>query len=273
MSPKAKMWSIVGGVTAVIVLVSAVFVVAALNDDDSESTNNAVPPTSTYVAPTADPGASGFGTPTTDFIGRKVMIPNNPAGQPLDQKEPGDRGGCAASPAVSPEGVMIQRTFDVSNLFSTSDGPTRIEGDRAVGYRQTPQGAALAAWNIFKRMGVGGDVSEDVLFNQVVMTDEQRQKIESLGPLDGPGIDPAALKYDQAAEAFRIVSCDKDFVSIEYAVIQAGDDKGMFPERRWLGYRMAVVWRDGDWKFLPDGSGLAPAPYTSLGGEWTRWAL
>lgn len=273
MSTKAKIWITSISVLVVIVLVAVVFVVASWGDDD-EATTGSPRPSSTYTTPQSVPGATGFATPTADFIGRRVMIPNNPAGQPLEQKDPGDRGGCAASQSVSPEGVMIQRTFDVANLFSTSDGPTRTEGNLVVGYRQTPQGAVLASWNIFDRLTLGNEVSSDVISNQVVMTDEQRKKIESLGPLDGPGIDPAAMKYGLAPEAYRILSCDKEFVSVEFAAIYPGDDKGMFPERKWRGYRMAVVWRDGDWKFLPDGAGLTPAaPYTTLGGEWTRWAL
>lgn len=274
MSQKLKIWIGVIASVVVIVLVMVGFVVASWGGDDEDATAGETPSGSNYTAPESVPGATGFGTPTTDFIGRRVMIPNNPAGEVLDQDVPGDRGGCdPARPVVSPSGVMIQRTFDVSNLFSTSDGPTRVDGNLAVGYRQSPQGAVLAAWNIYKRMTVGGDVSESVIFNQVVLTDKQRNDVAALGPLGGPGIDPAALKFDLAAEAFRVLSCDQDFVSIEYAVIQPGDEKGLFPERRWLGYRLAVVWRDGDWKLLPDATGMSPAPYTSLGEGWTTWAL
>ena len=274
MSRKTKIWIAVSAALGMFTLVMVGVVAVSWGGHDDAVTAGSTTSSATRTAAAAVPGVTGFGTPTTDFVGRRVMIPNNPAGQPLEQKDPADLGGCDPTrPVVPPAGVMIQRTFDIVNLFSTSDGPARLEGDRAVGYRQSPQGAALAAWNIFKRMGVGGAVSEDVLLNQVVLTDRQRNDLEAGGPLGGPGIDPAALKHDLAAEAFRILGCDRDFVSIEYAAIQPGDGKGLFPQRRWLGYRMAAMLRDGDWKFLPDAAGLAPAPYTALGEEWTRWAL
>jgi hypothetical protein len=271
---KQKWW--IGAVfTAVVVLVAAGFAWFAGDDDGEPNTTApaAAPTTAPATAPSNN-GRSGFADPVTDLLGRKVMIPNNPAGEVLPQQDPAARIGCDPVRGVpSPESVMIQRNFDSPHLFSTSDGPTRIDGDLLRGYTRTPQGAALAGWNTWERLQVGGETARRVLADQVVMTDEQRTKVDEVPALGGPELRQSARQAAMAPEAFRVLSCDAEYVSVEYAVAKMGDENGPYLNRQWLGYRFTMLWRDGDWKLQPAGSTLAPAPYLTLGEGWTTWAV
>ncbi|NKS71511.1 hypothetical protein GS584_25195 [Rhodococcus hoagii] len=54
--------------------------------------------------------------------------------------------------------------------FSTSDGPTTVDGLSARGFGHSPQGAALAGWQIFFRIaGSNNEVGRAIYDSQVVM--------------------------------------------------------------------------------------------------------
>ena len=120
------------------------------------------------------------------------MVPNNPAGQPLSQRDPaGPRTECTpdGAPVTSPEGVMIQRNFGVSTLYSETDGPSRFDGLVLAGYSRTPQGAALAAANFAPRIAARGAVAVEAgqklfLFDESAVTN--------------PAFDPAEVEKESA---------------------------------------------------------------------------
>lgn len=270
MSRKAKIWSIVGAVSALLVLVAAVFVVTASDEDDAP-VEQAAPATPTQPAESLENnGGTGFGPPSSDLLGRKVMIPNNPAGQALPQQDPGPRAGCdATDDLVSPTGMMIQLTFSTPNLFSTSDGPSRINGVLAEGYSRTPQGAALAAYNIWQRANLGGDVALTVIKNQGVTDPATLRSVEDKG-IAGSDWSAEDRSKVPAAEAFRILSCDDDFVVTEFATRIFGDETGRFTEPRWATFRFNMAWSDGDWKMQLLKGAASASKVDSLAG-WTQW--
>ena len=269
---------------AVLVLVvvgAIVFVVPNLRS--GEDTDTAAPPTS--AEPTPDPGASelntgatGFGIPDADLSGRTVMVPNNPAGQPLPQRDPtGPRTECTpdGAPVTSPEGVMIQRNFGLSTLYSETDGPSRFDGLVLAGYSRTPQGAALAAANFIPRMYARGPVTVEAgqklflfdgspeanpVFDPVEVEKESAKPVRT---------DPEAMR---APMAFRVLSCSDSFAVVELAFIRDVDDNGRrLQQPQYNGLRYNMAWDDGTWKVRPN-ERAEFGPYASLDG-FTRWAL
>ena len=266
----------------VLVVVGAIaFVVPNLRG--GEDTDTAAPPTS--AEPTPDPGtselntgATGFGIPDADLSGRTVMVPNNPAGQPLPQRDPtGPRTECTpdGAPVTSPEGMMIQRNFGLSTLYSETDGPSRFDGLVLAGYSRTPQGAALAAANFVPRMYARGPVTVEAgqklflfdgspeanpVFDPVEVEKESAKPVRT---------DPEAMR---APMAFRVLSCSDSFAVVELAFIRDVDDNGRrLQQPQYNGLRYNMAWDDGTWKVRPN-ERAEFGPYASLDG-FTRWAL
>lgn len=270
MTTKTKL-AIGAGALALVIVIAAVIIAVTGKDDDTTTAAPAAP-TSTASQPMENNGKDGFGSPTADMLGRKVMHPNNSAGQALPQTASGQRIECdPAAPASSPTGVMIQMTFDTPNLFSTSDGPAKVDGVLARGYSHSPQGATLAAYNIWQRFQLGGDVGTAVMKNQAIV------KPEVLAKLDAEGMSETRASAESrqatpAPSAFRILSCDPDFVVTEYAVRYFGDENGPFQDERWAAFRFNMVWQDGDWKMQFLEGAASATVITDLTG-WTQWSI
>jgi hypothetical protein len=265
----------VAALVVVAIVGAIVFIAPNMNDDAPPTTASPPPqptPTSTPGEAELDTGAEGFGTPDADLSGRTVMVPNNPAGQPLPQRDPtGPRVGCTSDgrAVTSPEGVMIQRNFGLSTLYSATDGPSYIDGLVLAGYTRTPQGAALAAANIYPRLQAGGPVTVEATEKLTVIdsghfTDEQKNA-ESQKPVN---TEPVALR---APTAFRILSCTDSFTVVELAMIRDVDDNGQrMQSPTYTGIRLNMVWDGGTWK-ARENQRAGFGPYTSLDG-FTRWA-
>ena len=272
--------TLIAAAAAVLVLVvvgAIAFVVPNLRG--GEDTDTAAPPTS--AAPTPDPGtselntgATGFGIPDADLSGRTVMVPNNPAGQPLPQRDPtGPRTECTpdGAPVTSPEGVMIQRNFGVSTLYSETDGPSRFDGLVLAGYSRTPQGAALAAANILPRTLARGPVALEAVNKLVLDGGSVVDSEAGQEDVDGPvNTDIVALR---APMGFKILSCTSNFVVVELALIRDVDDTGQrLQQPQYYGMRLNMVWDNGTWKGREATGPGSTGPYSSLDG-FTRWAL
>lgn len=254
-----------------------IFVVPNLGDDDA-ATDTADP--STTSAPTPDPtapgsvdnGRTGFGTPVVDILGRKVTVPNNPVGAPLTQEPAGERSGCdTAGPVSSPTGVQIQQTVGLPTLVSTSDGPTRVDGNVLTGYARTPQGAALAGWNWIGRVYGPGPVAKDAYEKLTVSTPELESQLAGES-WTGDGFSAAGSL--PAPEAFRIVSCTDDFASVEYAINIPVDDNG---QRRttpvWQVMRASLFHDSGEWRARLDGRSVSATPDVASIAGFTPWTL
>lgn len=268
------------GLAAIVVVTvvgAIVFIIPNMNDDDTSSDAADLPVTTAPPSPgETDPntGADGFGTPDADLSGRTVMVPNNPAGQPLPQREPtGPRVECSnnGQPVTSPESMMIQRNFGISTLYSETDGPSYLDGLVLAGYTRTPQGAALAAANFLPRGMAGGAVaiesSEKLLLNGTDVVDPAARAVEEGRPVN---TETVAMR---APVAFKILSCTDSFAVVELALIRDIDDTGKRMQSPiYAGLRMNMVWDQGTWKAREATGPAQFGPYTSLDG-FTRWAL
>ena len=239
------------GVIVVVVAAGLFMAFGGNGDDDGGGDQAAV-----GAGAPAEEVAEQFGSPTTDAHGRQVMVPINGVGFPLPQNAAASKGfddpGAFTTP---PAGLMWQQTGQVVTPFSTSDGPTRMDGTVPRGFAHTPGGAALAAatytWRIME-----GQLAAEMVEKAVDPDTEGYAEIKSaagaMGPNDSPG------KNLPRPSAFKVESdtCTPERCEPTATVKQLDDSTVTIP-------LMAVEWKDGDWvgTYTPDGEqvdGQAP---------------
>ncbi|QIS20843.1 hypothetical protein [Nocardia terpenica] len=252
-----------------LIVVVGVFMFVTRGNSGGGQVHPATPP----AAAAAGTDATGFADPTVDLFGRRVDIPNNPAGQPLPQdpsKEhrPSDQDWLTAAPAGTTDPHGWQRVYGASVPFSTSDGPTRIEDGLAVGYSHTPQGAVLAAAQITYRLNAR-PADRDLYVQQVRASAQQiasYDKARSDGAL--PQQQPERItRYLVAPDAFQVENYADDMAIVRLAARGPVNDGA----QTWAAIRLIMVWDGGDWRLKPTDAGTARTDYvTSLGG-WTKW--
>ncbi|MFE9783792.1 hypothetical protein ACFYO7_00265 [Nocardia salmonicida] len=251
---------------ALLALIMVVGAVVYFNRDGDSAVDNAPPPAQAA-------GGTGFAEPDVDLLGRRVDIPNNPAGQPLAQ-EPGTQR-TAADPdwlTGAPKGTTKphgwQRVYGASVPFSTSDGPSRIEDGLAVGYARTPQGAALAAAQITYRLNARpGD--RDLYVTQLRVSTAQLAAYDSALSGDKlPAQQPKKVtQYFVASDAFKI----DDFADDLAIVRLASRGPVIDGKQLYAAMRMIVVWDAGDWRLKPSTTANTQTEYVESLAGWTTW--
>ncbi|WP_225725484.1 MULTISPECIES: hypothetical protein [unclassified Nocardia] len=247
-----------------LILLGGLFAVVARHGSRGATGSVTVAPTPSLIAPT-----TGFGPPQLDMLGRRVDVPNNTVGQPLPQYPSLQRTPAAPDWLTgAPHGVRDpggwQRVFGASVPFSTSDGPARVEDGLVVGYAHTPQGAALAAAQIYYR-SVAHPSDRALYDRQMVLTESQKAEIDRDGS-HLPQLWPEAVtRYLVASDAFRIPSYSTDF-----AVVELATPANIVGARTWRVIRLAVTWVDSDWRLTVPAAGSVAQTLTSLEG-WTPW--
>ncbi len=255
-------------VLTLIVVVGLFMYVTHGNSSPSASNVPAAAP-----SPSAGTNATGFAEPTTDLFGRRVDIPNNPAGQPLPQDvskqhKPGDADWLTAAPAGTTDPRGWQRVFGASVPFSTSDGPVDIDNGLAVGFSHTPQGAALAAAQIAYRLNARpGD--RDLYVHQVNASAPQLAAYDSArtaGRL--PAQEPERItRYLVAPDAFQIENYADDMAIVRLATRGPASDG----QQLWAAVRLVVAWENGDWRLEPTDAGSSQTEYVNSLDGWTKW--
>lgn len=264
-------------VVVICVLAAVVLRMTADSDDAAAPTPTPTVPAHPSTGPTAptdtDPALQGLAAPIVDRLGRRVDVPKWRGGWALPQVPVDHDPYMAGSRVAAPSGMMWQRVGDGAIVpFSTSDGPDYVEGLRAFGFEQTPQGAALAGWQITMRIGAANnDTARRIYDTQVLMTDAQRVELYAGLDAEGPyyrSATDALLTYQTQADAFRVDSYADDLAVIEYASPAVPADDGT---RQWLTTRIAVAWDGGDWKVqLPENLTDPTGTVSTLDG-WTTW--
>lgn len=181
-----------------------------------------------------------FSSPGTDGLGRKVMNPINGVGVPLPQDTAGQKGfdDPAARTSV-PAGLMWQRTAGVVTPFSTSDGPTGMDGTTPTGFARTPAGALLASVTYTWRLMDGRLAAETVEkgFDPSTQNyDEALKQTRAMGPADTIGDDmPRPSAFSLSGQ------CDADYCAPTVSFEALDGSVRTLPTQ-------IVVWKDGDWK-------------------------
>lgn len=254
---------------------------AVSGDDDGDAPTPAFPqgtgqPTAQSAPPATVLPDDAFGIPTTDLHGRRIETPTNPLGQVLPQTATTSSDTTITDPDASldpPRGLMWQRVNGAPLPFSTSDGPTTISSAGVpAGFSHTPQGAVLAAWQIYQRAGWGTlEQTTSVLDQHAVITPESqpvtdrmingRDQIEAIRPQLPAGM------FDVPV-AVKVVNYDADYAHIQVAIPATPNrSDGVVAST----IALDVVWRDNTWKWVVPNDGVNPgSSVTSLSG-WSRW--
>lgn len=257
------------GLVASGALLALIFVVGAVVffSSGGDSAPDPGPP------PAEAAGGTGFAEPEVDLFGRRVDVPNNPAGQPLaqepgTQRTPADPDWLTAAPVGTTRPHGWQRVYGASVPFSTSDGPTRIEDGLAVGYARTPQGAALAAAQITYRLNAR-PADRDLYVTQVRMSSAQLAAYDSALSSDRlPRQQPEKVtRYFVASDAFKIDDYAEDMAIVRLA------SRGPVIDGKQLyaAMRMIVVWDEGDWRLKPSTTTNTRTEYVESLAGWTKW--
>ena len=247
------------------IIIGMAVLVAVRGDGDDTSTP---PPqvTATGTPPALPPQTSvnrlpddAFGVPTTDTQGRRVDTPTNPLGQVLPQS--GDTPATTDPEAVlpPPQGLMWQRVYGATIPFSTSDGPTTISSDGVpTGFARTPQGAALAAWQIGQRATWAPDDQAVALLDRAaVVSVAARPEADNLrtnGAQIYAGNPELPAQMRDVPVAVRITTYSTDFAHVEFAQPLTRDD-GFTA----VSVGIDMVWRDGQWKWVVPEPGNEPS--------------
>ncbi len=234
------------------------------------SSTTPVPMASTVTAT----GAPSFTAVETDSFGHRVDVPVHPAGEALPQAgrqhRATDPDWLTGAPGGTDRPGGWQRVYNGPIIpFSTTDGPVAVQNDVPVGFSHTPQGAALAAEQIYWR--ISARPIDRALWQRLVeltateQADRDRKIAEGKLPDRLPD---KARPLLYASDAFRIESYTDDLV-----VLRIARKTGAFLHggKSWVAMRLTAVWRDGDWK-LKSGLGEEQPLETidSIEG-WTRW--
>ncbi|MFI5498689.1 hypothetical protein ACIA5E_06435 [Nocardia asteroides] len=218
-------------------------------------------------------GGTGFADPEVDLLGRRIDIPNNPAGQPLAQepatrRTPADSDWLTAAPEGTAKPHGWQRVYGASVPFSTSDGPERIEDGRAVGFARTPQGAALAAAQITYRLSAR-PADRALYLTQVRPSSAQLAAYDSAWSSDKlPKQQPEKVtRYFVASDAFKI-----DDYADDMAIVRLASRGPVIDGKQlYAAMRMIVVWDEGDWRLKPSTTTNAQTEYVETLAGWTKW--
>lgn len=261
---KNYLWVIIVAVIAVVAVVGAVLFMRS--SDGSAPGDQATSQTSTTSTSSAAPGNSESSkTLSTDIWGRKI-VSRSETGEPIGKLNPqGD------SCAITPE-VEIQTAHGAATLWSRTDGPSEIKEGVPSGYAHTATGAALAGWNNRLLLFAGGDVSR-AISNVVTAGDEQ--KTEELRSSFAAGSDDSsqALTKLTAPEAVRVLSCDDEFVVVDFAHKIFGDENGKSDVMQWDIMRASMQWNGSEWVLdlrSFQQSGEVITSINSVDG-WTKW--
>lgn len=257
---------------AVILLVAivgatAVVLIGSGDDNAPDSAITLTPPTTSLPATGEQaPTDDAFDSPRADLWGRKIFVPRNPNGQLLEQISVRQR--TQALPPPAPQGVMWQSIYGFALPFTTSDGPTRWDGDIATGFSRRPEGSALAGWQLMFRQLGPKPVQEQIAQSYLDLDSTERaQFAEQLAHRPERAMTEVGPTVT-APDAFRLTSYDPGFAVVEYAV----RDRRAIPNTQWAVTRAELVWDDGvdSWKLKGYSPQMLDQRIASIEG-WTQW--
>ncbi len=262
--------TVLGAGAVLAVAVAAVVTVVATRDDDTPHAQVS----QTTTASENPPGGPTFVGSGKDSFGRRFDIPNELAGQALlqsgAQRRPTDPEWQTGAPGGTNQPGGWQQVYGGPIIpFSTTDGPARIDNGVPSGFAKTPQGAALAAEQIYWR--TVARPTDRTLWQQLViltpeeLADRERKIAEGRVP-DVLPENAKPLLY--ASDAFRIESYGDDFAVVRVA---RKTREFLHGGRSWVAMRLNVIWRDGGWRLKSSAGDAQPLETIGSIDGWTQW--
>lgn len=232
-----------------LIIVGAVFIVAVLAivgtklfSDPSRSVNEAQSESATSPAVRGQVSPAQKGSWTATAQGVPVYLPDNEDGEVLTEElAASEMKACdPMSNPRAPEGNRVEQVHDRYLVFSTTDGPSRIEDGVPVGYAHTPAGAMVAYYNASAAIApIHEDGSHDPLSKKA-----WNRLIEPGLDLDSIPVSKGIYSRDEAAFPFffRVVGCNDETVTVEFANAYFAGGEPI------AAVRAQMVWIDDDWK-------------------------
>ncbi|MBF6195212.1 hypothetical protein [Nocardia implantans] len=266
--------AVLGAGAVLAVAVASVVTVFAVRDHDAAP--DQVAQTTTAATDLAGGPASGpsFAGSGKDSFGHRFDIPKDPAGQALTQsgapRTPTDPEWLTGAPGGTNQPGGWQQVYGGPVVpFSTTDGPARIDNGVPFGFAKTPQGAALAAEQIYWR--TVARPTDHTLWQQVVILtpEELADRERKIAEGKVPDVLPESVKpLLYASDAFRIESYGDDFAVVRVA---RKTREFLHGGRSWVAMRLNVVWRDGGWRLKSSAGDAQPLETIGSIDGWTQW--
>lgn len=188
--------------------------------------------------------------------GTGVVVPSNPdlpKQDPAKVHLPTDPQWLTGAPA----GMVWRTDKDLPPLpYGAADGPRKIDTDAgtATGYSQTPQGAALAAYQVAMRIALAANfkavVDTQTVFDHTSADDVKAHRGKP---------DPSALQPNAHASAFKVLAFLNSQATVQYAVPNPFNGS-------YNSYQFTVVWKDNDWKLVAPNDTASAKALASIDG-------
>ena len=138
-------------------------------------------------------------------------------------------------------------------------GPSRLEKGVPRGYARSPQGAVVAAMNLFGygQFAQGDEVGQEVdraLWKSSASAQQERQ-FQKLDSQSQWGLENSRALLYPGADRYTVKTCSSDLVVVEVGFTEPEQTKANPDSEGDLAYRVPMFWRNGDWQ--PDFSGSA----------------
>ena len=234
-----------------------------------DTNDTAGAPATVTVAPQTE--RPDWGLPFTDELGRRVEVPPNPDGVALEQDT--DVRKPATDITGAPGGLQWQQIRNFPLPFSTTDGPTGIDGRMATGFAQTPRGAALAGLQLYTRGGATMAGAAEFYADRVIPDSDPLEQLRqdflrraTDAIASGRGDERALLPYFRV-DAYRVTQWDPqrpDYAVVEYAMLKES-------RTGWVSKSAELLWRDGDWQIKLTADLYGGQKEVSNLGGWTQW--
>lgn len=210
------------------------------------------------------------GTYSADWMKQQpVWTPRNHDGD-LPKKDSLKEGMNKCSKGeVNLEGKTQQQYVNARYLVVNDQaGPSRLDKGVPRGYAHSPQGAGVAAMNLFsygiyaQGDGIGEQIDKE-LWSTSKKAQEDR-KFFRLDSFDEEARQESRAQLQAGADSFNIKTCSPDLVVVEVA-FKTPEISGSVQKPEDNVFRVPMFWRDGDWK--PDFSGSADKQMTVHGAD------
>ncbi|WP_143695171.1 hypothetical protein [Williamsia sp. 1135] len=157
----------------------------------------------------------------------------------------------AATDTTAPPAQVTWVSWQGARLpVSATDGPAKVTGDLATGYSNTPQGAALAAFQGTIRLSLAPDESWAQVANKLVAPGTGRDTYavnRALVSVSGPAPQGTA----PIVRGYKFTSYSPQRADVSLAVEQDGT---------LAAAQQTVVWTGADWRVLLPEPGHEPTP-------------
>lgn len=267
---------VAAGVIVVALVAALIVSLVTSGGDDSDGGETAAPPAPAEQEqePTLPP-PTGDETTDADPLGRPVTVVESASGTPREQDSAPGGFPTGAEMVGAPDGYELQRVRSgVTVAVSSSDGPTKVEGQVMTGYAQSARGAGLLATNL-----VGLTMSTAVATKEFLTTFAPADQREQTANMGGYSHENEELAREHLVDGYaapqhvRFLTCESEFCTVEVAEPALAEMVGQIDASEGdpnmhLVTRVSMKWAEDQWEMVS----VTPRQERELDGSWERWS-